>query len=292
MSKGTLCALVASTAALAGCNTPSNNHQIDSRDPSIPAPTVKAYRSGLQNKPDVYAPAREYSTPHSGIEIALGKDKGENRQFEFRGIVINGEVHDYGKNQFPENDELGFVLKPDSREKIVFIEGDPRTARSEIGEVYVFTRVMNADGKPARELWYSDADPEHPIKAIFKRPNLTQRELDILYENNTNIIMPDFEAIQINERWFLAPRAGDNDKTRSPYYLVPTEGLETGAQREGTSETGKVFVRTAKGIYRGIRMTSEEYGRREEAYKKRLEEEAKKAEQAQSPDSGIIDLVK
>lgn len=294
MNKGTLCALIASGTTLFGCSTPQEARQIPATTSSIPAPATKTYRSALQSRLGTpkQAPSRGYSTPYSEVEFTLGEDKGENRQFEFRGIVINGEVHDYGKNRFAENDELEFILRPDSREKVVFIEGDPRTARSETTELYVFKPVINADGKPARELWYSDTDPKHPMKALFKRPSLTGKDLDILYENNTNIVMPDFEAIQIGEKWFLAPRAGDNDATKSPYYLVPAEDLETGAQRDGTNETGKVFIRTTKGIYRGIRMTNEAYAEREEAYKKRLAEEAEKAKREESSNSGVIELVK
>lgn len=268
-----LLGLVAS-ATLTGCsynapqgvNTPAKT------------PVARTYRSGLETSTTFTTPVREYGTPHSTIEFELGSDSGATQRFGFAGVVINGINHRYGANPFREKDELGFTLKPDTNERIVFIEaslkGDglhPATARSEINELYVFSPVMNSEGKPAREFTYSVTDHVYGKKAEFSRPNLQDQTRGVMYENNTNIIMPDLHPVRINNEWYYTPLASDNDNSKSSFYLIPARGTEKGAERS----TGAVFLRSPQGLYRGTRMTQAEYNQREET--QRLAEEAEVA---------------
>lgn len=280
---------VLSTALLAGCNsTPKYEPPVE---PEPAKPLIRTYRGDLETRATWEAPNREYASPHASIEFELGSDPGNRRHFGFKGVVINGENLDYGANLHSQPEELSFVLKPDTNERIIFREAQlngngmhPATARSEISELYVFSPVMNADNKPSTEFTYSLTDPIHGKKATFKRPDLTGVARGILHDNNETIIMPDLMPTRINGEWFYTPLA-ESDPSKSPFYLIPVEGTEVGTQRP----TGEIFLRTTRGIYRGTRMTVTDYNNREKIQRLQREEAARQEQlQITSPGVGTV----
>lgn len=278
------------TTVLAGCtSTPQYKPE---PAPAPVEPQIRTYRGGLETRATWSTPDREYGTPHSRIEFELGSDTGQSRHFGFKGIIINGVNHDYGTNIYPEKDELNFILKPDTNERIIFTEaslnGDgvhPATARSEIDVLYVFSPVIGTDGKPATQFTYSLDDPIHGKKAQFNRPDLKGEARGIWHDNNETIVMPDLMPTKIDGRGFYTPFANDGDPSKSTFYLIPTEGTDVGAQRP----TGEVFLRTTKWIYRGTMMSVVDYNKREETQRLQREAEAQRQQlQSTSPGIGLV----
>lgn len=301
-----LTALTASTLALAGgCayNSRSDVENTSIYNGSAPAllsaeivkKPKRVYKSGLETGLTQTENILAYNTEAVISNLGITEFNMENHEWGFAGIMIGSQPYTIKENVSPLPGERSFIAWPQERETIqVRPVGLEANLTNEW--VYVFKPEMNDEGKPATRAQFRP-DGEYGLRAEIKRPEFNGRQAGIVHTSHKDINLR-IQLCVIDGITYSTPVAPQLSNEKSDFLLIPlndaTDSLGNRMETYGLDikrDTGEVTILSTTGIWRGHKITLEEYEGRAETLRQ-AEREARRLEEIRETNPGIIDSLK